>query len=109
MGNTSQIVLVNTAAQAAQCHNTQPPPVQSLPGETKEIQARGVVSSWIEGRGFGWVTFDDGTFAYIHNSQCGGEHCEQGEVIHADIVASIRNPGKWEAHNVIRGFGSNTS
>jgi len=61
----------------------------------------GVVTDW-NGRGFGFITLDDGRRAYVHNSQCCGEHLEEGESIDADVVPDERTPGKWQALNVFR-------
>merc|ERR1712226_411948 len=74
-------------------------------GEVKAIQCQGTVTDWNE-KGFGFIMFEEGTRAYVHNSQCGGEHLEKGETVAADIVTSTRNPGKFEANNVSRGFQS---
>merc|ERR1711957_170076 len=82
-----------------------PPMNQAPTGEPTALQAQGTVAQWNE-RGFGFVQFDEGTFAYVHNSQSGGEHLTQGEVIFADIYPSPRNAGKFEAQNVTRGFGN---
>lgn len=85
-------------------------PVVVLPPPTGQPQvvqqqastrSAGVVAEW-NSRGFGFVTLDDGTRAYVHNSQCGGEHLQQGERVTADVVPDERTPGKWQAHNVSR-------
>merc|ERR1711933_241879 len=63
--------------------------LQAQPG-TKRMQ--GTVTEW-NPRGFGFVVTNDGSRAYVHNSQCGGEHLMEGEVILANIVSDPRTPG----------------
>lgn len=65
------------------------------------FKCSGVVSDW-NPRGFGFALFEDGRRAYVHNSQCGGEHLQQGEVIAADVVPDDRTPGKFQAQNIER-------
>lgn len=65
------------------------------------VRTSGKVSDW-NSSGFGFVMMDDGRRAYVHNSQCGGQHLEVGEPLLADIVPDPRNPGKWAAQNVER-------
>jgi len=67
------------------------------------VRLSGKVSEW-NPSGFGFVMMDDGRRAYVHNSQCGGQHLEAGELIAADVVPDPRNVGKWAAQNVER-FG----
>jgi len=62
----------------------------------------GVVAEW-NPKGFGFINLEDGRRAYVHNSQCGGEHLEAGESVSADIAPDERTPGKWQALNVLRG------
>lgn len=78
----------------------QPPQPQQQQQQQHQAQS-GVVSEW-NPRGFGFAVFEDGRRAYIHNSQCGGDHLQTGEVVTADLVPDERSPGKWQAHNVSR-------
>lgn len=86
----------------------QPSPAQpmEMTGPPRAIQAAGTVTEWNHAKGFGWITFEDGTFAYCHKSNCNMENLEKGEVIHANICPSPRNPGKFEAQQVTRAFGA---
>eukprot|EP00927_Polykrikos_kofoidii_P050415 TRINITY_DN44331_c0_g1_i1.p1 TRINITY_DN44331_c0_g1~~TRINITY_DN44331_c0_g1_i1.p1 ORF type:complete len:644 (+),score=89.35 TRINITY_DN44331_c0_g1_i1:144-2075(+) len=74
-------------------------------GKRQEARGRkeGVVTQWYE-RGYGFVEFADGTRAYVHNSQCGGEHLAKGETVTAIVVEDDKNPGKFSAQEVQR-FG----
>jgi len=60
------------------------------------------VTDWDQ-RGFGFLKSDDGRRAYVHNSSCGGEHLQIGEVVNANIVPDPQNQGKWSALNIQRG------
>lgn len=62
-----------------------------------------VVQEWHE-RGFGFIELSDGRRAYVHNSQCGGEHLQKGEAVTALITTDSKNPGKLAAHSVQRGL-----
>merc|ERR1712232_758703 len=64
-------------------------------------ECSGVVSDW-NPKGFGFAMFEDGRRAYIHNSQCGGEHLSVGEGILAQLAPDERSPGKWQAVNITR-------
>lgn len=72
-----------------------------LVGNASGERCSGIVSDW-NSRGFGFMRLDDGRRAYIHNSHCGGEHLQQGEQISAEVVPDERDPGKWQAQNVVR-------
>merc|ERR1712187_114310 len=76
--------------------------LQAQPGTPGTKRMQGTVTEW-NPRGFGFVVTNDGSRAYVHNSQCGGEHLMEGEVILANIVSDPRTPGKWCAQNVERG------
>lgn len=69
--------------------------------EAPPVRTSGKVAEW-NSSGFGFVMMDDGRRAYVHNSQCGGQHLDVGELINADIVPDPRNAGKWAAQNVER-------
>eukprot|EP00927_Polykrikos_kofoidii_P079007 TRINITY_DN757_c0_g1_i4.p1 TRINITY_DN757_c0_g1~~TRINITY_DN757_c0_g1_i4.p1 ORF type:complete len:674 (+),score=108.63 TRINITY_DN757_c0_g1_i4:85-2022(+) len=62
----------------------------------------GVVSEWNE-RGYGFITFGDGRRAYVHNTECGGEHLSVGEAVSAIVTADSKNAGKLAASAVQRG------
>mmetsp|Transcript_114875 Transcript_114875/g.199006 ORF Transcript_114875/g.199006 Transcript_114875/m.199006 type:complete len:467 (-) Transcript_114875:49-1449(-) len=62
----------------------------------------GVVSQWNE-RGYGFIQLNDGSRAYVHNSECGGEHLTVGEKVSATIEMDTMNPGKLCARAVKRG------
>jgi len=74
----------------------------------EETASSGVVTEWSP-RGFGFLMMEDGRRAYVHNSQCGGEHLLQGEVVTAVLVPDAKEPGKWAAHQVKRDLSSLTS
>mmetsp|Transcript_125584 Transcript_125584/g.217741 ORF Transcript_125584/g.217741 Transcript_125584/m.217741 type:complete len:468 (+) Transcript_125584:47-1450(+) len=67
-------------------------------------RVEGVVSQWNE-RGFGFISLSDGKRAYVHNSECGGQHLTQGENVSAIIESDPTNPGKYCAKQVQRGSG----
>jgi|EP00927_Polykrikos_kofoidii_P059564 cold shock CspA family protein len=62
----------------------------------------GVVCEWSE-RGFGFIMFTDGRRAYVHNTQCGGDHLIVGEAVSAVVTADGKNSGKLAAMAVQRG------
>lgn len=93
----STIVSQTQAAMAASAAAVSAVP--SIPSAT------GVVTEW-NPRGFGFVMMEDGRRAYVHNSQCGGEHLLQGEVVTAILVPDAKEPGKWAAHQVKRDLSS---
>jgi len=66
-----------------------------------ETPQEGVVSQWNE-RGFGFIHFTDGRRAYVHHSECGGQHLTEGEVVTAVVVQDAQNPGKYAARQVSR-------
>jgi len=66
-----------------------------------EERCNGVVSQWTE-RGYGFIHFTDGRRAYVHNSQCGGQHLTQGEPVSAIVMEDSKNPGKLAAMHVLR-------
>jgi len=70
--------------------------------EPDSERLEGKVSEWNE-RGFGFIELADGRRAYVHNSQTGGEHLYQGEVVSAVLVSDSKNPGKLAAHEIQRG------
>jgi len=65
------------------------------------VRSEGVVTQWNE-KGFGFIQFQDGRFAYVHNSACGGQHLMPGEAVSAIIVEDSKNPGKLAAQEVQR-------
>eukprot|EP00927_Polykrikos_kofoidii_P079004 TRINITY_DN757_c0_g1_i1.p1 TRINITY_DN757_c0_g1~~TRINITY_DN757_c0_g1_i1.p1 ORF type:complete len:669 (+),score=97.62 TRINITY_DN757_c0_g1_i1:85-2007(+) len=79
--------------------SAKPAPTVATPeGERLE----GVVSEWNE-RGFGFIMFPDSRRAYVHNTQCGGEHLIVGEAVSAIVTPDTKNPGKLMAMAVQRG------
>jgi len=71
------------------------------PGDAQSGRLSGTVTEW-NPRGFGFIQFSDSRRAYVHNSQCSGQHLSEGEVVSATCVEDIQNPGKWQATNILR-------
>lgn len=71
------------------------------PAQAGGQKFRGTVAEWSQ-RGFGFILFDEGMRAYVHNSACGGEHLVQGEVVYASLSPDERTPGKFMAVHVER-------
>mmetsp|Transcript_2716 Transcript_2716/g.8303 ORF Transcript_2716/g.8303 Transcript_2716/m.8303 type:complete len:688 (-) Transcript_2716:111-2174(-) len=92
--------LLAVAAAAAAAVNQASQPVMAQP-EADSTRQQGVVTEW-NARGFGFIQFADGRRAYVHNSQCGGEHLLEGETVTAACVDDVQNPGKWAAMSVQR-------
>eukprot|EP00927_Polykrikos_kofoidii_P065062 TRINITY_DN60859_c0_g1_i1.p1 TRINITY_DN60859_c0_g1~~TRINITY_DN60859_c0_g1_i1.p1 ORF type:complete len:660 (+),score=132.55 TRINITY_DN60859_c0_g1_i1:150-2129(+) len=61
----------------------------------------GICAQWNE-KGYGFIHFSDGRRAYVHNSQCKGEHLVVGEAVTCYIVPDEKNPGKLQAESVER-------
>merc|ERR1711871_562946 len=74
----------------------------AVPQAQGSAVATGTVTQW-NPKGFGFITLEDGTKAYVHASQCpDGEHLVEGEVVQATIVPDAANPGKWAAMDVLK-------
>mmetsp|Transcript_47890 Transcript_47890/g.145428 ORF Transcript_47890/g.145428 Transcript_47890/m.145428 type:complete len:635 (+) Transcript_47890:69-1973(+) len=76
------------------------------PEPAATASSTGRISEWHSG-GFGFAAMDDGRRVYVHNSQCGGQHLEEGEMFTCTVVPDARNPGKWAAQDIQR-YGSIT-
>jgi len=63
----------------------------------------GTVSSW--SGTYGFLMMVDGRRAYVHTSQCAGLALFQGETVSAELSEDQKNPGKWQACNVLREGG----
>eukprot|EP00929_Paragymnodinium_shiwhaense_P112197 TRINITY_DN80457_c0_g1_i1.p1 TRINITY_DN80457_c0_g1~~TRINITY_DN80457_c0_g1_i1.p1 ORF type:complete len:626 (+),score=101.87 TRINITY_DN80457_c0_g1_i1:112-1989(+) len=61
----------------------------------------GRVAEWNR-KGYGFIHFEDGRRAYVHNIQCGGQALDKGEVVTCVLVEDAKNPGKYAAHDVER-------
>jgi len=72
-------------------------------GAQKRSKSDGVVATW--NGTYGFIKFTDGTNAYVHKSQCNGcgGTLQDGQSVSADIVEDPKNPGKWQAIDVIPG------
>lgn len=76
-----------------------------LPGSTErmgaELQqgqgewAAGTVAEWNDGRGFGFVSLEDGRRAYVHHSVFGGGSLTAGHACHVVLLPDRVNVGKW--------------
>eukprot|EP00927_Polykrikos_kofoidii_P069407 TRINITY_DN6486_c0_g1_i2.p1 TRINITY_DN6486_c0_g1~~TRINITY_DN6486_c0_g1_i2.p1 ORF type:complete len:623 (+),score=119.54 TRINITY_DN6486_c0_g1_i2:54-1871(+) len=70
-------------------------------GSNGSERHEGVCAQWSE-RGYGFIHFGDGRRAYVHNSQCGGEHLVVGEAVTCLLIPDEKNPGKLQARSVER-------
>jgi len=77
------------------------PGVAASPSAVPQERHQGVVTQWNE-KGFGFIQFSDGRFAYVHNSSAGGHHLTPGETVTAVLVEDSKNPGKLAAQDVQR-------
>eukprot|EP00971_Amphidinium_carterae_P168855 3345334-Amphidinium_carterae.1 len=58
------------------------------------------VSDW-SGKGYGFLQCRDGTRAYVHHSEAGGD-LNVGQEVTATLVEDAKNPGKLQAVSVER-------
>eukprot|EP00927_Polykrikos_kofoidii_P085527 TRINITY_DN9330_c0_g1_i1.p1 TRINITY_DN9330_c0_g1~~TRINITY_DN9330_c0_g1_i1.p1 ORF type:complete len:551 (+),score=96.51 TRINITY_DN9330_c0_g1_i1:137-1789(+) len=74
--------------------------LDDIPNQVDRVE--GFVNKW-DPRGFGFITLEDGRYAYVHSSSCGDRHLTQGEVVSAMVSEDKRRSGGLCALNVISG------
>eukprot|EP00927_Polykrikos_kofoidii_P019313 TRINITY_DN19016_c0_g1_i1.p1 TRINITY_DN19016_c0_g1~~TRINITY_DN19016_c0_g1_i1.p1 ORF type:complete len:567 (-),score=121.97 TRINITY_DN19016_c0_g1_i1:59-1759(-) len=74
--------------------------LSDIPNQSDRVE--GFVNKW-DPRGFGFITLEDGRYAYVHSSSCGDRHLTQGEVVSAIVTEDKRRSGGLCAQHVISG------
>lgn len=60
----------------------------------------GTVKSYNGGKGYGFITQDDGSDVFVHERDCGGAAPQAGDRVNFDIEESPSKPGTFVAKNV---------